>query len=92
MAAKRAGRCGKQARLRQIALDDKISSSLRGEIIRGINQINRGKRKTTRVTKGYELAHKRGFEAKKGYSYAYSVLQTIQNHKTQHKFNVGLQR
>mgnify|MGYP002377313386 FL=1 len=37
------GRRGKQARLRELANDDKLSSALRGEIRRDINEIKRGK-------------------------------------------------
>ncbi|MGY0374216.1 polymorphic toxin type 8 domain-containing protein [Clostridium sp. JNZ J1-5] len=85
--AKAVGRTGKQARLRQIATDYKVSSALRGEIKRDINLIKKGKRKTIRVPNGYELAHKRGFEARKGYGYKHSDLQIIKNHRTQHKYD-----
>lgn len=81
------GRKGKQARLRELANDDKLSSALRGEIRRDINEIKRGKRKNIRVPKGYELAHRRGYEARKGYGYEYSDLQIIRNHRTQHKYD-----
>ncbi|OQM44367.1 hypothetical protein B6A27_17345 [Anoxybacillus sp. UARK-01] len=81
------GRRGKQARLRELANDDKLSSVLRGEIRRDINEIKRGKRRTIRVPKGYELAHRRGYEARKGYGYEHSDLQTIRNHRTQHKYD-----
>ncbi|MEK4178143.1 polymorphic toxin type 8 domain-containing protein [Aeribacillus sp. FSL K6-1121] len=62
------GRRGKQARLRELANDDKLSSALRGEI-------------------RYELAHRRGYEARKGYGYEHSDIQTIRNHRTQHKYD-----
>src|SRR5699024_7389606 len=39
------GRNGKQTRLKEIAKDPKVSSALRGEIKRDINEIKRGKRK-----------------------------------------------
>ncbi|XQY93684.1 DNRLRE domain-containing protein [Metabacillus sp. HB246100] len=81
------GRGGKQARLRELANDTKVSRSLRGEIKRDINQIKRGKRKTIRVPKGYHLRHRYGFEAKKGYGYKHSDLQTIRSHRTQHKYH-----
>jgi RHS repeat-associated protein len=84
---KKVGRTGKQARLRALANDDKVSSALRGEIKRDINEIKRGKRPTIRVPKGYQLAHRRGFEARKGYGYAHSDLQIIKNHKIQHKYD-----
>ncbi|WP_366937090.1 polymorphic toxin type 8 domain-containing protein [uncultured Clostridium sp.] len=49
--------------------------------------MNREKRKTIRVPQGYQLANKRGFEARKGYGYKYSYLQIIKNHRTQHKYD-----
>jgi hypothetical protein len=45
------GRKGKQARLRELANDDKLSSALRGEIQRDINEIKRGKRKKYKSSK-----------------------------------------
>ena len=86
---KRAGRSGKQAHLRQIANSDKVSSALRGEIKRDINQIKRGKRTTIRVPSGYQMAHKRGYEARKGFDYGYSVLNDTNLHKLQHKYDKG---
>lgn len=85
--AKAIGRTGKQARLRQIATDDKVSWALRGEIKRDINQIKRGKRTTIRVPQGYQLAHKRGYEARKGFGYKYSNLNDTKLHKLQHKYD-----
>ncbi|QTD40857.1 T7SS effector LXG polymorphic toxin [Sporosarcina sp. Te-1] len=79
------GRTGKQSRLKEIADDNKVSTALRGEIKRDINEIKLGKRKNIRVPQGYHLAHRRGYEARKGYGYKYSDLQTIKSHKTQHK-------
>lgn len=81
------GRGGKQARLRELANDKKLSRSLRGEIKRDINAIKRGKRTSIRVPKGYHLRHRYGYEAKKGYGYKYSDLQTIKSHRTQHKYH-----
>ncbi|WP_415533791.1 polymorphic toxin type 8 domain-containing protein [Ethanoligenens sp.] len=57
----------------------------RGEIKRDINQIKRGKRKSIRVSKGYNLAHRRGYEARKGYGYKYSDLQNVDLHRLQYK-------
>lgn len=82
---KKSGRSGKQTRLKEIANDDKSSSALRGEIKRDINEIAIGKRKNIRVPQGHELAHRRGYEARKGYGYEHSDLQVIKNHRTQHK-------
>ena len=79
------GRAGKQARLKELANDDKLSSSLRGEIKRDMNQIARGKRTTIRVPKGYNLAHKTGKAAKDGFSYLHSDLQPISAHRLHHK-------
>ena len=81
-----AGRSGKQARLREIADDDKVSSALRGEIKRDMNQIARGKRKTIRVPQGCHLAHRTGYSAKNGFSYAHSDLQWIADHMRHHHF------
>ena len=83
----KSGRSGKQKRLREILNDTKVSSALRGEILRDINEILRGKRKNIRVPSGYEMAHRRGYEARKGYGYEYSDLNTIENHKRQHKID-----
>jgi len=79
------GRAGKQTRLRAIKDDMKASSSDHGWIKQEINQIKRGTRKNIRVPPGKNMAHKRGFEAKKGYDYKHSVLQDIDLHKLQHK-------
>ena len=80
------GRSGKQARLREIADDDKVSSALRGEIKRDMNQIARGKRKTIRVPQGCHLAHRTGYSAKDGFSYAHADLQWIADHMRHHHF------
>ena len=85
--AKAGGRSGKQKRLRDIADDDKVSTSLIGEIKRDINEIKRGKRKNIRVPKGHELAHRRGKEARNAFGYEESDLQVIKNHRTQHKID-----
>jgi hypothetical protein len=95
------GRSGKQARLRELADDPNVSSADRGWIRQEINQIERGKRKTIRLpgssrkrvldgekyggNSGKELAHRRGFEARKGYGYEHSDLQDKVLHKLQHK-------
>jgi hypothetical protein len=79
------GRSGKQARLRELGSDPKVSSADRGWIQQEINSIERGQRTNIRVPPGKNLAHRRGFEAKKGYSYEHSDLQDIDLHKLQHK-------
>ena len=79
------GRTGKQARLKQLADDDKLPRYLRGEIKRDMNEIVRGKRKTIRVPQGYELSHKIGKPAHRGYSYAFSDLNIKKQHRMHHK-------
>jgi uncharacterized protein RhaS with RHS repeats len=79
------GRSGKQARLRELATDDKLGKNLRGWIKQEENSIARGKRKNIRNPPGYDLAHKRGFEARKGHSYKHSDLQNKDLHRLQHK-------
>ena len=51
------------------------------------NQIERGKRKHMRNPPGRDLAHERGREAAKGYSYKHSNLQNRNDHRTQHKYD-----
>lgn len=82
----KAGRAGKQQRLRELAQDDKASSVDRGWIQQELNSIARGNRTSIRVPPGNVLAHRRGFEAKKGFSYNYSDLQNVELHKLQHKY------
>lgn len=50
-----------------------------------MNSIERGQRTNIRVPPGKNLAHRRGFEAKKGYGYEHCDLQDIDLHKLQHK-------
>jgi len=50
-----------------------------------MNSIQRGQRSNIRVPPGKNLAHQRGFEAKKGCGYQYSDLQHIDLHKLQHE-------
>lgn len=85
--AKNIGRSGKQARLRQLGENDRISSANRGWIKQEQNAIAKGQRKTIRVPPGTELAHDRGKEAAKGYSYAHSNLQSKELHTIQHKID-----
>src|SRR5205814_5072485 len=80
------GRAGKQARLRALANDPKLSSVDRGWIKQEINRIKRVGRGSIRVPFGKELAHRRGYEAWKGYDYQYADLQTIDLHDLQHRF------
>ncbi|WP_246130020.1 polymorphic toxin type 8 domain-containing protein, partial [Chitinophaga cymbidii] len=79
------GRSGRQERLRELANDPKESSANRGWIKQEINSIDKGKRNNIRNPPGKELAHERGREAAKGYSYKHSNLQDKDLHKLQHK-------
>jgi RHS repeat-associated protein len=79
------GRTGKQARLRALGTDANVGSAERGWIQQEINSINRGQRSNIRVPPGKNLAHRRGCEAKNGYSYEHSDLQDVGLHKLQHK-------
>lgn len=79
------GRTGKQARLRKLADDDKLSSALRAEIKQDMKLVAQGRRSTIRVPQGYNLAHKIGKSAKDGFSYAFSDLQPISMHRLHHR-------
>jgi RHS repeat-associated protein len=81
------GRTGAQARLRELANDPKVSSADRGWIKQEINHINRGTRTSIRRPPGKELAHNRGFEARKGFGYKHSKLQGTGLHRLQHKYD-----
>jgi hypothetical protein len=81
------GRTGGQARLRELADDNKASSADRGWIKQEMNSIERGQRSRIRRPPGKELAHERGREAAKGYGYEHSNLQNKDLHKLQHKFD-----
>ncbi len=79
------GRRGAQSRLRQLANDHEVSRSLRGWIRNEIRHIRYGNRSTIRRPPGYELAHRRGYPARRGHSYLHSDLQNADLHKLQHK-------
>ncbi|WP_426477465.1 polymorphic toxin type 8 domain-containing protein [Chryseobacterium sp. CBSDS_008] len=83
------GRSGKQARLRELSTDPKLGRADKGWLKQEINQINRGKRTNIRNPPGKDLAHERGREAAKGYSYKYSHLQNRKDHRNQHKYDNG---
>jgi len=80
------GRLGKQERLRQLMDDPNTPRHIKGWLKQEANSIARGQRKTMRLPPGMELAHRRGFEARKGYSYLYSDLQEKFIHRLQHKW------
>lgn len=81
------GRSGRQARLRNLANDGKLGSSDRGWIKNEMRSIEQGKRANIRNPPGKDLAHERGREAAKGYSYKYSNIQDRDLHRTQHKYD-----
>jgi len=81
------GRTEKQERLKEIANDDKQGSANRGWIKQEQNAIAKGKRTTIRNPPGTELAHERGREAAKGYSYKHAHLKNKADHKAQHRLD-----
>jgi hypothetical protein len=91
--AKNAGRTGKQAKLRELADDPKVSSADRGWIKNEMRHIETGDRKTIRLPGnsresnqgGKVLAHERGERAKDGFGYKHSNLQDTDLHKLEHK-------
>jgi len=85
--AAEAGRAGRQARLRDLANDDKLGAADRGWIKQELNSIERGQRSTIRNPPGKELAHERGRESAKGYDYGHSNLQDRDLHRLQHKYD-----
>lgn len=83
------GRTGRQPRLRELSKDPKLGKADKGWLKSEINKVAKGKRKTIRNPPGKDLAHERGREAAKGYSYEYSHLNNTKDHKTQHKYDNG---
>lgn len=81
------GRAGKQERLLELMNDPKIGKSDRGWIKQEKKSVDSGKRDKMRNPPGKDLAHKRGKEAAKGYSYRHSNLQNKKLHKLQHKYD-----
>ena len=89
IARKGKGQAGRQARLRELANDSKVSSRDRGWIRQEMNQIKRGEKRSIRNPPGKELANPRGREAAKGYSHteAPSRFQDKDLHRLQHKYD-----
>ena len=81
------GRSGKQAKLRSLLDDPNTPKHVKGWIKQELDSIFRKKRRTIRNPKGYELAHKRGMEAAKGFGYEHSNLQLASLHRLQHKYD-----
>ena len=67
--------------------DSKLGKADRGWIKQERNNMKRKNRPTIRNPIGKVLAHPRGKEAAKGYSYKESQLQLESNHKLQHKYD-----
>ena len=90
----KAGRSGKQARLKELGNDSKVSSFNRGWIKNEMRHIKNGDRKTIRnprnsrnsKTRGTELAHPRKQRAKDGNSYENAKFQDADLHKLEHKY------
>jgi len=80
------GRLVRAARLKELVNDTRAPKHVRGYIKTQMRhrKLNGRKRHLTNP-KGFELAHERGKEARKGYNYKHTVLQNVLNHKLQHK-------
>ena len=81
------GRTGRQARLRELGNDSKLGKADRGWIKQERNNMKRKKLTIIHNPPGKVLAHPRGKEAAKGYSYKENQLQLESNHKLQHKYD-----
>uniref|UniRef100_E6QQZ4 Bacterial toxin 8 domain-containing protein n=1 Tax=mine drainage metagenome TaxID=410659 RepID=E6QQZ4_9ZZZZ len=89
----------KEARLRSLVNDPKVSSADRGWIKQETNRVDRNRHRypvetysnmnRVRNPPGKELAHAHGQEKSKGYGYAYTALQNPDLHKAQHRFDKG---
>jgi RHS repeat-associated protein len=92
--SKNIGRSGKQARLRELGNDHKVSSADRGWIKNEKRHIANGNRKTIRLPgnsrkstgPGKVLAHPKGQRAKDGHSYKNAKIQDNDLHKLEHKY------
>ncbi|WP_299676119.1 DUF6443 domain-containing protein [uncultured Dokdonia sp.] len=91
---KKAGRQGKQAKLRSLLSDPNVSRADKGWIKSDLNHIKRksknkrgNPRKNLRNPPGKDLAHERGREAAKGYGYEHSNVQDRFLHRLQHKYD-----
>ena len=81
------GRGYKNQRLRQLANNPKQPRHVRGWLKNERRRVQQGRSKYFRNPQGYDLAHYRGYEASKGFSYRYSHLNTRKNHRLQHKYD-----
>jgi RHS repeat-associated protein len=81
------GRAGKQEKLAELMTDPKLGKADKGWLKQEKNAVDAGKRTNMRNPPGKDLAHERGREASKGYSYKHSKLQNKADHRTQHKYD-----
>ncbi|PKE06430.1 DNRLRE domain-containing protein [Macrococcoides caseolyticum] len=81
------GRGYKNQRLRQLVNNPKQPRHVRGWLKNEQRRVQQGRSKYLRNPQGYDLAHYRGYEASKGFSYRYSYLNTRKNHRLQHKYD-----
>lgn len=101
-ASKRRGRSGKQARLREMANDPKVSSADRGWLKNDARHIEYGNKSGLRLPrngrkspgrkaadKGYELAHPHNSPASQGNSYSGSKLKNHADHKVETRLHRG---
>jgi len=94
-AAKNIGRSGRQARLRALANDPKLGSADRGWFKNEMRRIKNKGRGAIRMPgnsrnskgPGKVLAHERGREADKGFSFKHANMQDTDLHKLQHKYD-----
>ena len=89
---------GKQERIRALATDKSQPRFVRGWVQNEIRRVETRKNlgKTTklslRLPPGFDLAHWRGYESKKGFSYTFTSLLTRILHRLQHKKDNGGRR
>ena len=81
------GRTGKQEKLKELANDPKLGKADKGWIKQEMNSIEKGKRTSIRNPQGKDLAHDRGKEAAKGFSYKHTQLKNRADHRLQHKYD-----
>lgn len=88
------GRKGKQKRLKELLNNpnSRLPKHILGWLKQEDNAVrtkhrnkNGNTKRTRRNPPGYELAHRRGYEASKGYGYEYADFNLIENHRIQHK-------
>ncbi len=95
--AKKAGRSGKLAKQKSLIADTKLPKHIRGFMANQKRQLGKrnkrgGKRTHMKNPPGYDLAHWRGKEARKGNSYLYSSLQLRKDHRRQHSIEFRAKR